>query len=310
MYRRISVPLDGTSHSLEALNLAIGIARQADCPVELVTVALVKQYDNELHDVRVRNAEIDALRRDARETLQRAAADVEARGVASSTVLLEGAVPDVLADHFRSGAADLVVMTTHDHGRLERLLMGSVAESVVRDVHVPVLLVHAGAAAPTPSEARRIRRVLVAIDGSPFGDQVIPHAARLAKLMNAEITLLSVIQPLLAAAALGTAPGLSGSIAPPLPTDLEHADSSEFVSSVLEERAQSLRREGVTVHAAAISDGNPSRAIIDYAHANDIDLIAMTTHGRGALKRLVAGSVSRAVLRASRTPMLMYRPQM
>lgn len=310
MFRRISVPLDGTTESLDALSLAVGIARQAGCPVELVRVAFPTTNGHELYDATLLGSEITALRRAAGESLQRAAAEVEAQGVASSVVVLQGPIPETLADHFQSSGADLVVMTTHDHGRLERLLLGSVAESVVRHIHAPVLLVHGGESAPRPSVAAPIKRILIALDGSPFGDGVIPHAATLARLMGAEITLLTVLQPMLAAVALATETGTSRSIAQPSPADIEHAEGSELMSSVLERTAQSLRQGGATVHAAAITDGNPARAIAEYAREHDIDLIAMTTHGRGALKRLVAGSVSRAVLHGTRTPMLLYRPAM
>ena len=310
MYRRISVPVDGTSHSMQALSLAVGIARQAACPVELVRVAYPTTYGNELYAVTLGDAQIDELRRDAQESLERAAADVEAHGVPVRTAVLDGPIPHALAEHFQSSGADLVVMTTHDRGRLERLLIGSVAESVVRHVHVPVLLVHAHDDAPTLTEAPPIRRILVALDGSAFGDEVIPHAANLARLMRADITLLTVIQPLLAAVALATETGTSRSIAQPSPEDIERADSSELVSQELEETADSLRRSGATVHAHVISDGNPSRAIVEYARHHDMDLIAMTTHGRGALGRLVAGSVSTTVLHGTHTPTLLYRPEM
>ena len=310
MYRRIAVPLDGTSQGLEALSLAVAIARQVGCPIDLVRVAFPTAYGNELYDVTLRGPDIDTFRQDAQEHVRRTAADVEAQGVPASTTVLEGDIPNVLAEHIGTSGADLVVMTTHDRGRLERVLLGSVAESVVRHVHVPVLLVHAGQGASTLLEARQTKRLLIALDGSPFSELVIPHAATLARLMHADITLLSVIEPLLAAVSLATETGMAPSISQPPSTDREYLDSSELASRVLEGTAESLRREGMTVHAAAITDGNTSRAIAEYARAHDIDLIAMTTHGRGALGRLVAGSVSQAVLHATRVPMLLFRPVM
>ena len=309
MYRHISVPVDGTAHAMQALDLAVGIARQAGCPVELVRVSHPTTYGNELYAVTLGDAQIDELRADARASLERAAAEVEARGVPVHTKVLDGPIPSALAEHFQSSGTDLVVMTTHDRGMLERLLIGSVAEAVVRHVHVPVLLVHSVDDAPPPADAWPIRRMLVALDGSAFGDEVIPHAASLARLMRADITLLTVMQPLLTAVALATETGTSRRLAP-TPEDIARADSSELVSQELEETADSLRRSGVTVHAHVISDGDPSRAIVDYAREHDTDLIAMTTHGRGAVGRFVAGSVSTAVLHGTHTPTLLYRPEM
>ena len=310
MYRHITVPLDGTSESLEALDLAVHIAQQAGCPVELVRIAFPTGYDSELYDVAVRSAEVGMLRRDAAESLQVTADQVEARGVRTSTAVLEGPIPSMLADHVGSTGADLVVMTTHDRNRLERLLLGSVSEAVVRHVHVPVLLVHADQGAAALLEAGRRKHILISLDGSLFGDQVIPHAARLASLLHADITLLTVVDANRATASLATETGMVPGISPPRMADVEGGDSSELVRRELEETAQSLRGEGITVHAVVIDDGNPSRAIAEYVRKHAIDLIAMTTHGRGALGRLVAGSVSTAVLHATRTPILLFRPAM
>jgi nucleotide-binding universal stress UspA family protein len=66
---------------------------------------------------------------------------------------------------------------------------------------------------------------------------------------------------------------------------------------------------GLVTHTAAIVDGHPARAIVEYATQHSVDLIAMTTHGRGALKRLVAGSVATSVLRTTDRPMLIFRPR-
>ena len=309
MYRRISVPLDGTIESLEALSPAITIAQRAGSLVELASVSHPSIHGDELYEAALSDDEIDALRRDAQDTLRRTAAEVEARGVKASTIVLEGNIADALADHFQSSGTDLIVMTTHDRGRLQRLLLGSTAESVVRHVNVPVLLVHAGEGPPPLSAEWRVQHVLIALDGSAFGDLVLPHAAALASIMGADITLLSVVHPLLAAESLATETGASRSIAEPLPADVEHDDPSELVSRVLEKTAQSLRQDGATVHTAAIVDGNPSRAIVEYSREHGIDLIAMATHGRGAFKRLVEGSVTEAVLHATRTPMLIHHPE-
>ena len=78
----------------------------------------------------------------------------------------------------------------------------------------------------------------------------------------------------------------------------------------LERVADTFRGRGLDVRATVVADEQPARAIAAHAAAHDVDLIAMTTHGRGAFGRLVAGGVSEKVLRTARTPMLMYRPAM
>ena len=84
---------------------------------------------------------------------------------------------------------------------------------------------------------------------------------------------------------------------------------AESFNQLLQRAAEPLRARQLPVHVEVLVEGQPAHAIVEYATKHDIDLVAMTTHGRGALKRLVVGSVSESVLRATPTPVLMYRPE-
>ena len=288
MYNRIAVPLDDTSESHQALGLAIRIAQKAGCPIDLVEVGFAATSDTELHALATLDRDrFESRMREVDKRLRHLASSVEALGVSARPVVLEGEVAEGVAAHIRGSGTDLVVMTTHDRGRIELLISGSVSESVVRRIHVPVLLTHGGGLSSSLSHAPSIEHILLPLDGSSFGEQVIPHVATLATLMGADVTLLAVMQPILAAAAVA-------------------AEAGE--SEALEKASASLRRRNVPVKTKVLSHGNPAHAIVDYAERHHVDLIAMSTHGRGALKRLVAGSVSREVLRSSTIPMLVYRP--
>lgn len=308
MYRRISIPLDGTTESQHALAVAVAIARKCGCPIDLVRVAPPALYNTELFGAApLAGVDAESMRRDAEESLRGTAVEVERLGVSARPIVLDGDISAALAEHLQTSDTDLVVMTTHDRGRLEHLLLGSTAESLMRRVHLPMLLVRAGKGAPALASAPSLKRMLIPVDGSPFGEQVMTHAATLADLMGAEITLLTVVQPILVAAA-ATEIGAPPSVALPTALNMEDADRIEIESRVLSQMAASLRDRGLKVETAALADGNPARAIVEFARKHEFDLIAMTTHGRGALKRLIAGSVSEEVLRTTPTLMLMYRP--
>jgi nucleotide-binding universal stress UspA family protein len=314
MYRRIAVPLDVTKESQTALHWAVTIARLAGCPLDLVSVAFPPIYGSELYGASVVGAaEIDEMVRDAEQRLRQLAREVEALGIRVHATVLQGTVPSTLSDHVHSTGADLVVMTTHDRGRLESLLLGSVSHSVIRHVNVPVLLVHEGQGEPPPiTTLATVSHVLVPLDGSPFGAQILPHAATLAELMHADVTLLGVLQPTLAVAAVSPGLGAPPDVPQPQLAAIDVGSEEERVElqrEPLERTAASLRARDLSVHVRVLVDGQPAHAIVDYAKRHGTDLIAMTTHGHGALKRLVAGSVSESVLRAAPTPMLMYRPE-
>jgi nucleotide-binding universal stress UspA family protein len=312
MYRHIAVPLDGTRESHTALHWAVTIARVAACPVNLVTVAFPPVYGSELYGASVAGAtDVERMMHDAEQLLRGIADEIEALGVRATATVLQGAVPSTLADHLHATATDLVVMTTHDRRRLEQLLLGSVSHEVIRHVHAPVLLVREGGGEPPPvTTGAAVRHILVPQDGSSFSAQILPHAATLAEVMRAEVTLLGVQQPAVAAASpgLGTPPDV-----PRIPTPVIDSGSdderAESFSRLLQRAAEPLRARGLPVRVEVLVDAQPAHAIVEYAKRHDVDLVAMTTHGHGALKRRVVGSVSETVLRATPTPVLMYHPE-
>ena len=65
---------------------------------------------------------------------------------------------------------------------------------------------------------------------------------------------------------------------------------------------------GITADAVVVTDPSPRRAIIEYATEHAVDLIAMSTHGRHGLAKVVAGNVATEVLHHTASPVLMYRP--
>src|SRR5829696_2834504 len=315
MYRRIAVALDAGPASRLGLRWAVSIARRANCPLDLVRVAVPPVHGGELYAASVLSDEdVERMELESMQSLRDVADEVSSAGVHATPVVLRGSVPSVLADHLRESEVDLVVMTTHDRGRLERLLLGSVSSAVMRHAHIPALLVRArehDAGVHTADEEPAVQRILVPLDGSPFGEQILAPATALAGLMNASLTLLSVVEPMLANAALAT--GIDGVPAAPLVSrDMDSEGDEErtaLESTTLKRTAARIRLLELTVDTRVVIDARPAHAIVDFASRHHIDLIAMTTHGRGALQRLVAGSVSEAVLHSAAAHMLLYRPQ-
>jgi nucleotide-binding universal stress UspA family protein len=144
---RILVPLDGSDMAREALPLAAALARELGVPVHLVRVI----DDDVVRASVVAGAiaaqayaqKVEAVRLAATEELAAAAAALRDQGIEASTEVLSGfpaaALLEVIA------ATDLIVMTTHGRGGIQRLLLGSVAETLVREATAPVLLLRAGA---------------------------------------------------------------------------------------------------------------------------------------------------------------------
>ena len=148
---------------------------------------------------------------------------------------------------------------------------------------------------------RMYARILVALDGSPLAERVRPHVEALAERFGATVTLLRATDPLAGGAAAGLP--LEGGAYDPTP--LVEADRRE-AAAYLEGVASRLRARGLAVEQAQ-PDGEAPGAIAQHARRWGADLVAMTTHGRSGLERVVFGSVAEAVLRRAPCPVLLVR---
>ncbi len=138
-------------------------------------------------------------------------------------------------------------------------------------------------------------RILVPTDGSVGVERAIRHAVDLAVEHGAEVNALYVVN--------------SGAY---VGTPMESA--GQGVDQLLREEAEKAVEEVAAVCddyevpvETAILNGSPSREIVQYAEAEDCDLIVMGTHGRGGIDRLLLGSVAEKVVRSSTVPVLTIR---
>ena len=148
--------------------------------------------------------------------------------------------------------------------------------------------------------------ILVPLDGSQAAEEVLPHVQALVEKFGARVTLLrATTSPatLIASTSAGLEP-TAGPLVDPTPIlDEERAAIGEYL------RAIAARSQSQGMQAAlAEPEGPPADAILRFATEEGVDLIAMTTHARSGLERLVLGSVSDRVARHSMCPVLLVRP--
>jgi nucleotide-binding universal stress UspA family protein len=135
------------------------------------------------------------------------------------------------------------------------------------------------------------QRILVPLDGSMLAEGVLPHVQALVKSLGTELVLLRV-------AFTHIFPG-----ADPIQSQVTAVQEAEDYVSGLAKR---LQEEGVRAEAK-VRYGDPVEEILDHVTWDHIDLIAMATHGRTGLARVVMGSVAENVLRRTSVPMLLMR---
>jgi nucleotide-binding universal stress UspA family protein len=147
------------------------------------------------------------------------------------------------------------------------------------------------------------QKILVLLDGSELAEKVLPYVESLARSMDAHVILFRV--PIYAYERASVT-ALAGHMPVPFPEDREEAlrDATNY----LEEVRQDLASRGVRVTTAIEEGPNTAETIIEYATDKNVDMIAMSTHGRSGLGRLIYGSVADEVLRRSHKPVLLIRP--
>lgn len=143
-----------------------------------------------------------------------------------------------------------------------------------------------------------IRRIFVPLDGSELSSSVLPFVVDLAKPLNASVVAFHAVVPPVVAY-----PG-----AEPMGFDTRLLDDmAEGARTFLASVAGDLAAQGIDAKPVVVT-GNAVDAIIALADEEGADLIAMSTHGRSGLGRLIMGSVADAVVRRSHRPVLLMRP--
>jgi nucleotide-binding universal stress UspA family protein len=217
-----------------------------------------------------------------------------------SSAALNGPAAATLIEYARDSQADLVVMTTHGRAGIQRAWLGSVADQMIRNLAIPVLAIRASDTASVERSAT-LSGILVPLDGSPLAEDVLRTAARMARLWQAKISLVRVVHPVL----IGTDPAL------PLPTTydeqltrLEVLAAQQYLDGIV----HWLRNEGVESSTKVILGGPTADTILQLARSEPVSLIALATHGRGGMSRLVLGSVADQLIRDADVPVLALRP--
>ncbi len=135
------------------------------------------------------------------------------------------------------------------------------------------------------------KKIMVPLDGSALAEAILPQVTELAKTLGAELLLLRV-------AIAHVFPGAD-------PTE-EEVRVVRKAEEYVEALAGKLGETGIRIRAA-VRYGKPAEEIIEHISANEVALVAMSTHGRSGLSRLVMGSGAEEVVRSSRVPVLWWR---
>jgi nucleotide-binding universal stress UspA family protein len=284
MLERILIPLDGSARAEAILGQLASILRRKDSEILLARAALHDPGES----LRVSGVDLAhlarGLRREAQDYLQAMTLRMASEGIRAKSCFIEGQAAEAILEAAKREQATMIALTTHGRTGIARWMAGSIAEKIARASELPVFLAPSfrpavrGEKTPVSPEPLPFRRILVPVDGSPESLSVVPPAAEFGRLFGSEMIVLHVR------------------------TSLPKGEDDPVTEPPLQRFHEAgLRAVRVT------REGDPSSEIIDFSAANDIDLVAMASHGRSGLSRWLLGSVAERVLRASAVPILLSR---
>jgi len=290
---RVLCPTDFSEVSTKAEAYATALAEHYEASLHLLHVdppmPVMAPYGEIPVDVRL----FEEQREQALADLAAAGDRARAAGVDTTTSLRGGHPAREILAVIEEQAADLLVIGTHGRGGVEHLLLGSVAEKLVRKALCPVMVVPPAA---HPETGVLFKRILCPVDGSVASAAAVAFALSLARETDGEVVLLQVVEPVPSSGEFGA------------------LDTAEY-RRIGEAHAQTVLTAAVSAEVRAwcrvrevIAHGKPSERILDAAGDERADVIVMGVRGRGAIDVLAFGSTTNDVIRRSACPVLAVHP--
>ncbi len=313
MFKRILVPLDGSTRAESAVPVAARIAQASGGSVILLQVAAIPieiEPEKKPQEVYSQTA-FDKGVADTRGYLEGVAKSDVLAGVKTETAAVTGAIAPSILSAIQSLHADLVVMCSHGYTGFKRWALGSVAHKLVPHSPVPVLVLRDGGAVPTTA-VQKPMSAFVPLDGSPLSETALEPAAQLVTALapsaQKAIHLVRVVD----------IPSGYGKFRSTVDANFEagvRAEAKHEYETYLEAVAKrftegDFAKYNLSVTTSVPIDLDVAEAIVQAAEQAEgteltgYDLIVMATHGRGGVQRWMLGSVAERVLHTTRVPLM------
>jgi len=274
VFAHVIVPVDGSVTADRgvalALELTAGGGSITFCSVVDPTVLCIPEAEVGGLDF---GPLLTALDEDAEIFCREAQAKSVAAGVRADVVVLHGQCVSVIEQLAKDNPCDAVVLGTHARTGLDRMVLGSVTEGLLRSIDTPIVVAH-------QDDEVRTGPVLVAVDDSPAAAAAVSEAIFIAASRGNALALVHVMHP-------------------------DHPDAAG-ANPVLERAAREAGERGLAV-SLLLRRGDACNELIAAADELESCMIVMGTHGRSLVPRLLLGSVAQAVVERARVPVMTIR---
>jgi nucleotide-binding universal stress UspA family protein len=321
--KRILVPLDGSLFAESALRVAVGIAHASDGTILLLRVIGTPgtftpyMYNSDMaQSPQVEHDLIEIEQENAETYLAEIARSDMLAGIEVETTIIAGSAGLTILDTAKEENVDLIVMSSHGETGLKRLALGSVAQYVSRHSPVAVLVLRGDesvpfSATPDPKHPSHSITALVALDGSELAE---------ASLEPAAYVVAALATPARGILVLSTVANKQADRAKHGSVEFMRDEAKKYLIGIGERlQGSDIGKLNLAIEWSIEESKDVANALIEAAESGKIiesscelsgcDLIAIATHGRGGLQRLMAGSVTEDVLGSTNLPMLIVRPR-
>ncbi len=294
--QHVLLPTDFSACADHALSHAVEIADRFDAHLHFLHV--VNELDPDWYgitDVQEKAGKLRSqIQSEAQERLDALVPDTELDTTVSLQLSFD--VADTIYEYVDERNIDLVVMGTHGRQGLDRLMLGNVANKIVRHVPCPVLTVREGVPWEDAEEDVAFKNILAPIDFSEHSRAALRASKEVASRYESHLHLLFVAEkrtvPTFSDAGI---PGVSV-----IEMDPEIVKNAETALEQLNDRVG-----GPTVESEYhVREGSVSSDIVDFSETNGIDLIVMATRGLTGVDRFLLGSNTERIVRVAPCPVL------
>lgn len=299
MYSKILIPLDGSKTAEKVLPCARYLAGKFTIPVELLAVIDIAEMAAHMAAEKARF--LDRMIEDGvrNSTLYLRLIANTFSGVNVTCTVERARAEEAIIEKAAADKGTLITMATHGRSGLNRFLLGSVAEKVLRGSANPLLLVRATDEGAPAAEVA-FKKIIVPLDGSPLAESVLPMVADVAKKLDLEVLLFRAYH-----IPYNAYTGEDGYSA--VNYDDLIAGVRDEANEYLEKRMSEVKKLGVEKVTFETKEGFAGDEIITAARKAPDGLIAMCSHGRSGMRRWVLGSVTETVVRHTSDPVLVLR---
>jgi nucleotide-binding universal stress UspA family protein len=299
MYTRMLIPLDGSKTAEAVLPYARALGGVLKIPVELLLVIDTGELATQVTASRARffDTMVTDAERGGAEYLKGIAA--RASDIEIKCTVAKGKPEDAIIETAAQDKNTLIAMATHGRSGLNRWMLGSVCEKVLRGCDSPLLLVRANETL-NAQEKIALKSIVVPLDGSELAERVLPTVAPLAQAMNLDVVLCRAYN-----IPYTLYSGTEGYTAINFEELL--ASVKQEAMEYLEKKTAEMKGRGLTKVTFVAKEGFSADEIMALGRATPDNLIAMCSHGRSGVRRWVLGSVTETVVRHSGDPVLVVR---